>query len=123
MIWRILCESADLAVQCLAAATQVGLEVAPSVEQEPLLVAARSMAHDEAIAVALSTAPSLDAIVELASAARGRAFTLILALPVPHATRATLLDELRRAEMLGLPGPAPARRKKIVQRLYRMTRE
>ncbi len=92
MIWRILCESADLAVQCLAAATQVGLEVAPSVEQEPLLVAARAMAHDEAIAVALSTAPSLDAIVELASAARGRACTLILALPVPHATRATLLD-------------------------------
>ena len=32
-------------------------------------------------------------------------------------------DGLWMSEMLGLPGPAPARRKKIVQRLYRMTRE
>ncbi|HET6337685.1 MAG TPA: acetate--CoA ligase family protein [Polyangiales bacterium] len=91
MIWRILCESPDLAVQCLTASRQLQLSIETQVEADPCK---RALAHDasEPVAIALVNAPELGMLVELASASRGRAQPLVLALPVPSERRARVID-------------------------------
>jgi hypothetical protein len=91
MIWRILCESPDLAVQSITASEQLQLTIETQVEADPCK---RALAHDvnEPIALALLTAPELGMLVELASMSRGRVQPLVLALPVPSERRARVID-------------------------------
>jgi ATP-grasp domain len=91
MNWRILCESAELAVQCLAAAQQIGLAAATEVDAEPLAAALRRLSAGDSIAMTCLTPPPLAALVELAEAAHGKA-DVVMALPVPHTDRAVTLD-------------------------------
>ncbi|HKP59253.1 MAG TPA: acetate--CoA ligase family protein [Polyangiales bacterium] len=91
MTWRILCESPDLAVQCLSIAKLLPLQVSAEVESAPCQAA---LASDPgaAIAVVLLSTPELATLVELAAAQRGRGQLLVLALPVPSPQRARLID-------------------------------
>jgi hypothetical protein len=92
MIWRILCESPDLAVQCLTASRQLQLSIESEVDADPSrrVIGARELS--EPLAIALLTAPELGTLVELAAASRSRAQPLVLALPVPSDRRALAID-------------------------------
>jgi hypothetical protein len=92
MTWRILCESPDLAVQCLAAARELEHEIRSELASDPCRAALPLLAAGEAVAIVLLSTPELTALVELATAARGRAQPLVLALPVPSAANTTLID-------------------------------
>jgi hypothetical protein len=91
MSWAILCESSDLAVQSLAIAQWLSLDVTPSVEPE-LHAAALGALEIGKTALVYLTPPSLANLVELAHAARGKAVPLAIALPAPDADRPALLD-------------------------------
>jgi hypothetical protein len=69
MAVRIICESAELAVECLQASQAVGLAAAPEVASDWLAAAADAFARAPA-AIALIDAPTLDQLVELGLAAR-----------------------------------------------------
>jgi hypothetical protein len=100
MTWRILCESPDLAAQCLRIAKQLALEVSAEAQRDPCGVAlAARGATTGPLALVLLHAPELGTVVELAAAQRGRAQPLVLALPVPSPQRARLIDA---ASELGL---------------------
>lgn len=95
MSWRILCESADLAVQCLSAARQIGVDVEPTVESDPVTAARQALSAGQSAVLALQAIPSLDSVVELAfaaSAARSKNVDVVLALPAPHPRRSVTLD-------------------------------
>ena len=79
MVLRIICQSAELAVECLQAAEAVGLAVAPEVA-ESWLVPALAGPPAQRIAIALSSAPTFDELIELGYASRepGRAALLAL---------------------------------------------
>jgi hypothetical protein len=83
MTWRILCESPDLAVQCLTAGRQLQLAFETEVQSDPCAAALRMVGAEGGLAIALLGAPELGTLVELAGAARGRSRPLALALPVP----------------------------------------
>lgn len=86
-----MCESSDLAAQCLASAQQIGLAVELAVEREPCAAALRLIEGGRSTALVLLSAPRLEDLVELSHAARGRAQRVALALPVPcHETRILL---------------------------------
>jgi hypothetical protein len=70
MVVRIICESAELAVECLQAAEVVGLAVEPEVAGD-WLDAATGKPGTNPLVVALCDAPSLDQLVELGHFARG----------------------------------------------------
>jgi len=91
MSWAILCESSDLAVQCLAAGQQVELDAAPSVEGQLQEAALRSVHAGRATALVYLTAPPLADLVELSYAARGKPLPVALALPAPSEDRRALL--------------------------------
>jgi hypothetical protein len=91
MSWAIVCESADLAVQCLAAAQQLELSVTPSVELALREAALRAIQSGQATAVVYLTPPPLADLVELSYAARGKAWPVALALPAPVESRRSLL--------------------------------
>jgi hypothetical protein len=92
MIWRILCESPDLAVQCLTASQQLQLSIETHVEADPCQRALSGSDGSEPLALALLTAPALGVLVELASVSRARAHPLLLALPVPSERRTLAID-------------------------------
>lgn len=92
MNWRILCESPDLAVQCLTASQQLQLSIETEVEADPCQRAIASAAASEPVALALLTPPSLGTLVELASASRGRAQPFVVAIPVPSERRTVVID-------------------------------
>jgi hypothetical protein len=91
MSWAILCESSDLAVQCLAAAQQVDLDAAPSVESDLREAGVRSVQAGRATALVYLTPPPLADLVELSHAARGKPMPVALALPAPTDARRALL--------------------------------
>lgn len=76
---RIICESAELAVDCLRAAEIVGLKVEPQVSAAWLKAGAAELPTGP-VAVALEHLPSLDELVELSQARRGGEPTLVLAI-------------------------------------------
>jgi ATP-grasp domain len=92
MSWAILCESADLAAQCTAAARQIALDALPSVESDLCRSALRQLEASQPTAVVFLTTPSLGELVELAHAARAKRLTLAFALPAPTAERRALMD-------------------------------
>jgi hypothetical protein len=92
MSWAILCESSDLAVECLAIAQSLQLEIAASVETDLHAAAVRSLEAERRTAVVYLTAPALAELVDLAHAARIKPAPLALALPTPSAQRRALLD-------------------------------
>lgn len=92
MSWRILCESADLAVQCSALAQAIGLNATPTVENDPVAATTRALSTEGAVALVLLTPPELSVLVELADAARARDLPLVLALPASHPRRSLVLD-------------------------------
>jgi hypothetical protein len=75
MAVQIICESAELAVECLQAAQAVGLEVEPVVAEDWLTTALEL----SATAIAVSQAPTLEQLVELGDAARRSGRTSVLA--------------------------------------------
>lgn len=79
MVLRIICQSAELALECLQAAQIVGLEVAPEVA-ESWLAPALAALRDERLAIALSEAPELDALIELGTTSREAGHSAVLAL-------------------------------------------
>jgi hypothetical protein len=92
MIWRILCESPDLAVQCLTASRQLQLSIETQVEADPCQRVLGGSDANESLALALLSPPALGVLVELASLSRGRAQPLVLALPVPSERRTLAID-------------------------------
>jgi hypothetical protein len=73
---RILCASAELAVECLEGAGRIGLAVEPEVHADPIACVAGIRGP---IAIALVEAPSLDRLVELAHAREASGGALLLA--------------------------------------------
>ncbi|HKU39434.1 MAG TPA: acetate--CoA ligase family protein [Polyangiales bacterium] len=98
MTWRILCESAELAVQCVRIAKGLSLDVRTEVVADPC-AAALTDAEPPPLALALLRAPELARLVELAAVARSRTLPVALAAVVPSPERARLLDA---ASELGL---------------------
>ena len=83
MSWAILCESSDLAVQCLAAGQAIGLSVTTAVSEATELRAdaQKQLARGVPTALVFLTDPSLDDLVELSHAARESAQPVALCLP------------------------------------------
>jgi hypothetical protein len=92
MSWAILCESSDLAVQCLAIAESLPLAIAPCVESELQAAALRSIEADRSTALVYLTPPPLADLVELAYAVRAKPMPLVLAVPAPSEQRRALID-------------------------------
>ncbi len=67
---RIACDQAELVVDCVAAATSLGVDALPSLETDPWAAATSWLAPGEVIGIALSTAPSPERLLSLATAAR-----------------------------------------------------
>jgi hypothetical protein len=82
MRWKIVCDSTELAVECLHEAGAIGLSVDTEVHERWLPAATGALDRAGAVAVAVARVPSLDDIVELAHAARyGRRQAWIAILP------------------------------------------
>jgi hypothetical protein len=79
MTFRIICQSAELAVECLQAAQVVGLEVAPEVSEDWIALAQTGLRAGR-LAIALSEAPELTALIELGHASRETGHGTVLAL-------------------------------------------
>ncbi len=92
MSWAIVCDSAELAVQCLHAAQQIDLDVQPGMEPDWLRAARSSRAAGQPTAVVLIAAPTLATLVELAEHAHGKAQPLVLCVVGPDAERRLVLD-------------------------------
>lgn len=92
MSWAIVCESSDLAVQSLGVARRIGLEVEPSVSEDPYAGALSSLASGRPTALASLTLPLLPQLVELAHAAREHGAPFALALPAVAPERRELLE-------------------------------
>jgi len=94
MSWAILCESSDLAVQCLAAAEAIGLAVSTAVAEGAELreAALQKLAEHEPTAVVFLTEPALDDLVELSHAARTHAQPIAVALPAQSDETRVLLE-------------------------------
>lgn len=92
MSWAIVCESSDLAAQCLASAQHIGLAVEPIVADKPCAAALAAIGAGRPTAIVFLHAPTLDDLVELSHAARGRAERVALALPTPTDDRRILLE-------------------------------
>jgi hypothetical protein len=92
MSWAIVCESSDLAAQCLASAQHIGLAVEPVVDEKPCAAALSLIGAGRSTAVVYLRAPALDDLVELSHAARGRPQRVALALPAPSADQRILLE-------------------------------
>ena len=92
MSWAIVCESSDLAAQCLAVAQHIGLAVETLVDDTPRAAALRLIAGGRATALVYLKPPELSDLVELAQAARGRAQRVVLALPTPSDDQRILLE-------------------------------
>jgi len=94
MSWVILCESSDLAEQCLAVAGS--LELAVDVQSAPDLRAAalRSLSAGQKTAVVFVREPSIAELVELSHAARAPATaqTVVIALPAWSEQQRILLE-------------------------------
>ncbi|MDD9940749.1 MAG: acetate--CoA ligase family protein [Myxococcales bacterium] len=87
MAIRVVCESTELAVECLQIAQSVEVEVAPMVAGDDWLAAATTHPAEQMIAVALQAPPELSALVtlsETAASQRQRALVSIAA-PDPYA--------------------------------------
>jgi acetyltransferase len=92
MSWAIVCESSDLAAQCLAYAQLIQLAIEPIVDDKPTEAALRLIASGRAAAVAYLNAPGLDELVELAHGARQRSERVALAFPTAAPEQRSLLD-------------------------------
>jgi hypothetical protein len=92
MSWAIVCESSDLAAQCLAFAQHIGLAVEPCVDAEPCGAALRLIETGRPTALVYLTPPPLDVLVELSHAARGKSHRVAIALPIPCPQRHMLLE-------------------------------
>jgi hypothetical protein len=92
MSWVIVCESSDLAAQCLAAAQHIGLDVEPIVDEKPCSAALPLISAGRDTAIVYLKAPALDDLVELSHAARGRSQRVALALPAPSDDQRILLE-------------------------------
>jgi hypothetical protein len=92
MSWVILCESSDLAAQCLASAQHIGLAATPIVDDKPSAAALSAIGSGRATAVVYLKLPELDDLVELSHAARGRSQRVALAMPAPSADQRILLE-------------------------------
>lgn len=92
MSWVIVCESSDLAAQCLAAAQHIGLAVEPIVAEQPCETALKLISEGRATALVYLKLPALDDLVELSHAARGRPQRVALALPAPSDEQRILIE-------------------------------
>lgn len=92
MSWAILCESSELAVQCLWAAQQIGLAAEPTLASDLTAAALKSIESDRPTALVYLEGPRLDDLVELAHAARGKRTPVALALPAASDERRVLLE-------------------------------
>lgn len=92
MSWVVVCESSDLATQCLASAQHIGLAVEPIVDSELCAAALRSIEAGQPTALVYLTAPSLDELVRLSHAMRGRAHRVAIAVPTPCPEQRVLLE-------------------------------
>lgn len=92
MSWAIVCESSDLAAQCLAAAQHIGLAVEPIVDDRPCAAALGLIGAGRPTAIVYLKAPTLDDLVELSHAGRGRSQRIALALPAPSDDQRILLE-------------------------------
>ncbi|HEX7477995.1 MAG TPA: acetate--CoA ligase family protein [Polyangiales bacterium] len=92
MTWPIVCESAELAVQCLHLAQQLDLAVQPSVETDWLRATREQRASGQATAVLLLRVPKLSELVELAECAHGTSAALVLGVVGAEPGRKLVLD-------------------------------
>lgn len=93
MIWRILCDSPDLAVQSLAAAAQLSIEVHSEAVADVCAAARDALPAGQSLALVTASAPALGALVELTSLSRGQVHPpIVLALPIPQPERETVID-------------------------------
>ena len=80
MAVRIICESAELAVECLQAAQAIGLRSEPEVATDWLRPRPRSTRR-AAVRSGLSETPALEQLVEIGHVARAQSARVVLAQP------------------------------------------
>jgi hypothetical protein len=103
MAARIICESAELAVECLQAAQAIGLDAAPEVAAEWLQASGEPGRGGAVLGVALVEAPALEQLVQLGELARSSKRNCVLAILTPGADS----ERLRHAALdLGLTAVA-----------------
>ena len=90
--WRILCDEAELAVECARRAEVIDLAVEPAIERDPVAAAGASLAAPPT-AVLLAREPDPASLVELAASARAADVALPIAVVAPS-------EEQRRALQL-----------------------
>lgn len=91
----ILCDDADLAVECARIAGELGLAVAPEVSAGPLVDATQRTAGDRPLAIVVLEPPSPEAMVEVAAAARRSGTHVALAVIGPTGRDRLVLDLAR----------------------------
>ena len=76
----------------MTAAQAIGLPASASVESDLVAAATEALAAQQRVALVALTPFELVTLVELAHASRASAQPLVIALPIPHARRALVLD-------------------------------
>ncbi|MGE0785874.1 MAG: acetate--CoA ligase family protein [Sandaracinaceae bacterium] len=98
--WLIVCDDAELAVECARVAATLGIETEPAIDPRPVSRARSAVLDAAPVAVAMASPPSFEELVTLADASRevGRAVPLAVICD-PYASRRARLF----AGDLGLP--------------------
>jgi len=78
--WAIVCDGAELVVDCAHAADGVGREIEPRFGDDPAGEAARMLAEGARAALAVARPPSPETLVALARAARGASSQAVVAI-------------------------------------------
>lgn len=92
--WRILCDEAELAVECARRSETIGLSIDPGIEKDPIATAISSIDAGP-VAIAMARPPASALLVELAAAARAKE------VPLPIAVVAAGEDRRRALELAG----------------------
>lgn len=79
MVWQILSENSEIAVECVNAAQSIRIKVEPKITDRWFNDALHELTRDNSIAIALIQPPTLDQVVELSHVARSANLKLVLA--------------------------------------------
>ncbi|MCG8557896.1 MAG: acetate--CoA ligase family protein [Proteobacteria bacterium] len=90
--WNVICDSAELAVECANGARGLGLAIAPRISRAAVKDALSSLKTHEPTALGLLQPPSLDQVVHLAYVARGQGQHLVLAVLNKQESASTTRD-------------------------------
>ncbi len=105
--WRIFCDDAELAVECVRAAAPLSLRLAPEIADDAIERACAAVARGSRVATALARPPNLAALTELAGRSRSEEAAVPVAVIAPPEGRDRALLVARDLGLVAVPEVRP----------------